>query len=179
VPTSRPLPRIARPLRIACVGPAALDQVFDVEAHPTEPTRTLAHRYTARAGGMSLRAAIAAADLGASVRLLGRVDDDAAGAFLRASLAAEQDETRGLDAVAAASTAVAAVVLDAQGARQLHIDRGDALAHAHALDTRQLAGAATRCCSIRAGPTVQHRLCSGPSSRACRRCPMPMWRRAP
>ena len=123
------------------MGHAALDHVFEVEAHPTQPTKTLAQRYTARAGGMSLHAAIAAARLGASVRLLGRVGDDAAGAFLRASLATEKVEARGLEAVAGASTSVAAVVVDARGARQIYIYRGDALARAHALDTRQLGGA--------------------------------------
>ena len=127
--------------RVACVGHAAVDHVFEVDAHPTEPTKTLAHRYTVRAGGMSLHAAIAAARLGASVRLLGRVGDDAAGALLRASLQAEQVEARGLESVAGASTSVATVVVDAQGARQIYIHRGDALARAHALDTNQLAGA--------------------------------------
>ena len=126
---------------MACVGHAALDHVFEVEAHPTQPTKTLAQRYTARAGGMSLHAAIAAARLGASVRLLGRVGDDAAGAFLRASLATENVEARGLEAVAGASTSVAAVIVDAQGARQIYIHRCDALARAHALDTHQLVGA--------------------------------------
>jgi sulfofructose kinase len=57
--------------RVTCVGHAALDHVFEIDSHPSEPTKTLAHRFELRAGGMSLHAAIAAARLGASVRLLG------------------------------------------------------------------------------------------------------------
>jgi len=126
---------------VACVGHAALDHVFEIEAHPSQATKTLAHHYTARPGGMSLHAAIAAARLGASARLLGRVGDDAAGAFLRARLATEKVEARGLESVAATGTSVAAVVVDSLGVRQIYIHRGDALARAHALDTRQLHGA--------------------------------------
>lgn len=126
---------------MACVGHAALDHVFEIESHPREPTKTLARRYSMRAGGMSLHAAIAAARLGASVRLLGRVGEDAAADQLRATLAAEHVEARGLEAVRGARTSVAAVIVDAQGARQIYIHRGDALARAHALDTHQLVGA--------------------------------------
>jgi sulfofructose kinase len=128
-------------LRIACVGHAALDHVYEVKAIPTEATKTLAHRYRARAGGMSLHASIAAARLGATARLLGRVGDDPAGAFLRDALRREGVQHQGLEAVPAASTSVATVIVDAQGARQIYIHRGDALTHAHALDLRQLEGA--------------------------------------
>jgi sulfofructose kinase len=128
-------------LRVACVGHAALDHVFEVEAMPVEPTKTLARAYRARAGGMSLHAALAAARLGATVRMIGRVGSDASADFLRAQLASEGVEARGLESVAAATTSLAAVIVDAQGGRQIYIQRGDALARAHALDTRQLEGA--------------------------------------
>ena len=90
---------------------------------------------------MSLHAAIAASRLGASVRLLGRVGNDAAADFLRACLRAEGVEVRGLESVRDTQTSLAAVIVDAQGARQIYIHRGDAIARAHALDTRQLEGA--------------------------------------
>jgi sulfofructose kinase len=128
-------------LRVACVGHAALDQVFEVEAIPVEPTKTLAHRLVLRAGGMSLHASIAAARLGARVRLLGRVGDDAAAAFLRERLVAEGVQSEGLQSVRGASTSTAAVIVDAHGARQIYIHRGTALERAPALDTRQLEGA--------------------------------------
>jgi sulfofructose kinase len=126
---------------VACVGHAALDHVFEIDAFAAEPTKTLARRYRARAGGMSLHAAMAASRLGASVRLLGRVGDDDAANFLRARLREEGVETRGLEPVRGASTSLAAVIVDAQGARQIYIHRGDAIERAHALDTRQLDGA--------------------------------------
>jgi sulfofructose kinase len=126
---------------VACVGHAALDHVYEVEAIPTEATKTLAQRYRARAGGMSLHASIAAARLGAAARLLGRVGDDAAGAFLHEALRREGVQHAGLEAVPGTSTSVATVIVDAQGARQIYIHRGEALTRAHALDLRQLAGA--------------------------------------
>jgi sulfofructose kinase len=115
--------------------------VFEIEAFATEPTKTLARRYCARAGGMSLHAAIAASRLGASVRLIGRVGDDAAATFLRERLKAEGVEARGLESVRGTQTSLATVIVDAQGARQIYIHRGDAIERAHALDTRQLDGA--------------------------------------
>ncbi len=127
--------------RVACVGHAALDHVFEIEAFAPEPTKTLAHRFEARPGGMSLHAAMAAARLGAAARLLGRVGEDAAAQFLRARLQDEGVDARGLESVAGASTSLAAVIVDAQGARQIYIHRGDAIERAHALDTRQLEGA--------------------------------------
>ena len=127
--------------RVACVGHAALDHVFEVEAIPHEPIKTLARAYHARPGGMSLHAAIAAARLGATARLLGRVGDDAAAAFLRERLAAEGVQAQGLERVRGATTSIAAVIVDVQGARQIYIQRGNALEHAHRLDVRQLDGA--------------------------------------
>lgn len=126
---------------MACVGHAALDHVFEIEAFAVEPTKTLARSYRARAGGMSLHAAIVAARLGASVRLLGRVGADAAADFLRQRLRAEGVEARGLESVPGTQTSLATVVVDAHGARQIYIHRGDAMERAHALDTRQLEGA--------------------------------------
>jgi sulfofructose kinase len=127
--------------RVACVGHAALDYVFEVEAIPAEPTKTLAHRFGARPGGMSLHAAIACARLGATARLIGRVGDDAAAEFLRTRLIDEGVQAQGLESVRGTSTSLAAVIVDRSGARQIFIHRGDALTRAHALDVRQLEGA--------------------------------------
>jgi sulfofructose kinase len=128
-------------VRIACVGHAALDHVFEVEQIPGGSSKTLARRYQARAGGMALHASIAAARLGASVRLIGRVGDDAAADFLRRRIAAEGVEPRGLACVRDCSTSLASVIVDAQGERQIVVHRGDALTRAHPLDTRELEGA--------------------------------------
>ena len=101
-------------IRIACVGHAALDHVFEVEQIPGGSSKTLARRYQALAGGMALHASIAAARLGASVRLLGRVGEDAAADFLRRRIAAEGVEPRGLASVRGGSTSLASVIVDAQ-----------------------------------------------------------------
>jgi sulfofructose kinase len=138
---ARPSKKNEHVLRVACVGHAALDHVFEIDAFAPEPTKTLARAFQVRAGGMSLHAAIATARLGASVRLLGRVGEDDRAVFLRQRLRAEGVQARGLESVPGTSTSLAAVIVDAQGARQIYIHRGDAIARAHALDTRQLEGA--------------------------------------
>jgi sulfofructose kinase len=126
---------------VACVGHAALDHVFEVEQLSAPSSKTLARRYRPLAGGMSLHAAIAAARLGACVRLLGRVGDDGAADFLRQCLAAEGVEPRGLASVRGCTTSLASVIVDAQGERQIVVYRGDALRRGHPLDTRELEGA--------------------------------------
>lgn len=90
---------------------------------------------------MSLHAAIAAARLGASVRMVGRVGDDEAVDFLRQRLYEEGVEARGLESVRGASTSCASVVVDPRGERQIVVHRGSALERAHPLDLRLLEGA--------------------------------------
>lgn len=90
---------------------------------------------------MSLHASMACARLGATARLLARVGDDAAAAFLRRRLVEEGVQAEGVESVRGASTSLASVIVDAHGARQIYIHRGDAIERAHALDTRQLEGA--------------------------------------
>jgi sulfofructose kinase len=129
-------------LRVACVGHASVDLVFEVDALPAAHSgKTLARRHTRRAGGMSLHAAVAAARLGASVRMIGRVGDDEAATFLRRRLADEGVEARGLESVRGASTSCASVVVDARGERQIVVHRGNALERAHGVDLRLLEGA--------------------------------------
>ncbi|MDH5331601.1 MAG: PfkB family carbohydrate kinase [Aquincola sp.] len=126
---------------MACVGHASLDHVFEIDAFPAEPTKTLAHRFSARAGGMSLHASIACARLGARARLLSRVGDDEAATFLRRRLIEEGVQADGMQRVSGATTSLAAVIVDAGGTRQIFIHRGNALERAHPLDVRQLEGA--------------------------------------
>jgi sulfofructose kinase len=127
--------------RVACVGHAALDHVFEIDAFASEPTKTLARRFEARPGGMSLHASMACARLGATARLISRVGEDSAAAFLRQRLVEERVQADGVESVLGASTSLASVIVDAHGARQIYIHRGDAIERAHALDPRQLEGA--------------------------------------
>jgi sulfofructose kinase len=128
-------------IRIACVGHAALDHVFEVDAFPSRPTKTPALSYRPGTGGMAFNAAIAAARLGAAVRMIGRVGCEPGAQMLRERLRAEGVDPRGLETVATATTSVSAIVVDARGERQIYNHRGDAIARAHALDTRLLYGA--------------------------------------
>jgi sulfofructose kinase len=128
-------------IRIACVGHAALDHVFEVESFPRRPTKTPASSYRPGTGGMAFNAAIAAARLGAVVRLIGRVGGEPGVQMLRERLLSEGVEDRGLEAVPGATTSVSAIVVDARGERQIFNHRGDAIVRAHALDTRVLHGA--------------------------------------
>ena len=128
-------------IRIACVGHAVLDHVFEVDAFPERPTKTPALSYRPGTGGMAFNAAIAAARLGAAVRMIGRVGCEPGAQMLRDRLRAEGVEARGLESVPAATTSVSAIVVDARGERQIYNHRGDAIARAHALDTRLLHGA--------------------------------------
>ena len=128
-------------IRIACVGHAVLDHVFEVDAFPQRPTKTPALSYRAGTGGMAFNAAIAAARLGAAVRLIGRVGCEPGVSMLRERLRAEGIEDRGLEVVPGAMTSVSAIVVDERGERQIFNHRGDAIVRAHALDPRVLEGA--------------------------------------
>ena len=128
-------------IRIACVGHAVLDHVFEVDSLPSRPTKTPALSYRPGTGGMAFNAAIAAARLGAAVRMIGRVGSEPAVRMLRQRLRSERVEDRGLECVPGATTSVSAIVVDAHGERQIYNHRGDAITRAHPLDTRLLHGA--------------------------------------
>jgi sulfofructose kinase len=125
---------------LACVGHASVDHHFEIEAFAIKPTKTPATSYCMLPGGMAANAAMALARLGAPVRLLGRVGDDAAGAFVRDAVLRCAVDAH-LEVVPDSYTSVSSVVVDAGGERQIFNHRGDALAKAHALDLAQLVGA--------------------------------------
>jgi sulfofructose kinase len=136
----------------ACVGHASVDHHFEIEAFATVPTKTPATSYRMIAGGMAANAAMALAQLGAPVRLLGRVGDDAAGAFVRSAVLHCGVDVH-LEVVPEAYTSVSSVVVDARGERQIFNHRGNALTKAHALQVQQLHGA----CAVLVDP----RWCEG------------------
>jgi sulfofructose kinase len=124
----------------ACVGHASVDHHFEIEAFAALPTKTPATSYRMLPGGMAANAAMAMARLGATVRLLGRVGDDAAGAFVRSAVMQCGVEAY-LEIVPTSHTSVSSVAVDARGERQIFNHRGDALTKAHALNLSQLQGA--------------------------------------
>ena len=128
------------PLNICTVGHAALDHCFAIEAFPAHPTKTPARGYRTISGGMAANASIAAARLGARVRLHGAVGDDEAGQFLVQRLGDCGVDCAQLQRVAGAASSVSAVVIDAHGERQIFNHRGDALSRAAPLDVAVLQG---------------------------------------
>jgi ribokinase len=75
-------------------------------------------------GGKGANQAVAARRLGARVRFVGCVGDDASGQAIRAGLAAEGIEAPGLVTTAAAATGTALIVVDAQGNNQIAVAPG-------------------------------------------------------
>jgi ribokinase len=75
-------------------------------------------------GGKGANQALAARRLGAEVRLLAAVGDDAAGLGLREALAAQGVDTSGVVTTTKASTGTALIVVDAEGRNQIVVAPG-------------------------------------------------------
>ena len=75
-------------------------------------------------GGKGANQALAARRLGAQVRFIGCVGDDASGQGIREALAAEQVDVSGLFASATAATGTALIVVDAEGRNQIAVAPG-------------------------------------------------------
>ena len=65
--------------RVVCVGHAALDSVYRIDAFPARPTKVPASRHDRSVGGMAANAACAIAALGGQVSLWSPVGDDEIG----------------------------------------------------------------------------------------------------
>jgi bifunctional ADP-heptose synthase (sugar kinase/adenylyltransferase) len=76
--------------RIICVGHAALDRIYRIEAFPPEPTKVRALEHVECGGGMAANAAVAIARLGGKSELWSRTGDDGAGNAIRAGLKARR-----------------------------------------------------------------------------------------
>ncbi len=114
------------------VGQSALDHVFRIERFSAQGGKVVASQQDSRVGGMAARAALAARSLGqqgqgTDIRLLSAVGDDFAGQHLQQALKAQRLEVA---CVRGARTPVSAVLVDADGERQITNFRGDALQRA-------------------------------------------------
>lgn len=128
------------PVRILGVGHAALDHQFAIAAFPAQPTKTPAQVYRPGVGGMTANACVAAARLGARVRIASPVGDDAAAPTFEAHFWREGVDPGGLVRVTDAQSSVSAVIVDAQGERLIVNHRGDALRKAPPFDVSQVDG---------------------------------------
>ena len=103
--------------RIICVGHAALDRIYRIEAFPLEPTKVRALEHVEAGGGMAANAAAAIARLGGKAELWSRVGDDAAGSAIRAGLKADRVDVRCVQAFEGARSSTSAIVVDGKGER--------------------------------------------------------------
>lgn len=112
---------------LICLGHAALDRVYAIDAFPAVPTKLRAHGAIEVGGGMAATAAVAAARLGGRVAFWGRIGGDPAGQAIRAELEDEGVDTTGLLTCPGAVTSTSAVVVDARGERMIVTHLGESL----------------------------------------------------
>lgn len=103
--------------RIICIGHAALDRIYRVDAFPTQPTKVRALEYIEVGGGMAANAAVAIARLGGQAELWSRIGDDGAGATIRAGLKAEHVDVRYVQSFESARSSTSAIIVDDNGER--------------------------------------------------------------
>lgn len=108
---------MAPPRRILCIGHAALDRIYRIEAFPPEPTKVRAIEHVEAGGGMAANAAVAIARLGGKAELWSRIGDDAAGQTIKAGLKSERVDVRYVQAFDDARSSTSAIIVDDRGER--------------------------------------------------------------
>src|SRR5262245_45406848 len=103
--------------RIICVGHAALDRIYRIEAFPPKPTKVRALEHVESGGGMAANAAVSIARLGGKAELWSRTGDDGAGNAIRAGLKAERVDVRYVQAFDGARSSTSAIIVDDKGER--------------------------------------------------------------
>jgi sulfofructose kinase len=105
------------PKRIICVGHAALDRIYRINAFPPEPTKVRALEHVEVGGGMAANAAVAISRLGGHAELWSRTGDDHASAVIRNGLKAERVDARYVHAFEGARSSTSAIIVDGSGER--------------------------------------------------------------
>lgn len=113
--------------QIICVGHAALDRVFAVEAWPADSGKISAHRFEESGGGMAANAAAAIARLGGEAVFWGPTGDDTVAEAIRSQLATDGVDTEYLRRFPGRSSSHSAVIVDGRGERLVVGHRGSAL----------------------------------------------------
>lgn len=116
----------ARKPYVVCIGHAALDRVFAVDAWPAGSAKIAARDYRESGGGMAANAAVAIARLGARVAFRGPAGDDVTADTIEAQLRAEGVDVQ-LQRVAGTRSSHSAVLVDRHGERLVIGYRGSAL----------------------------------------------------
>ena len=103
--------------RIICVGHAALDRIYRIEAFPPQPSKVRAIEHVESGGGMAANAAATIAKLGGRSELWSRVGDDDAGLKIKAGLKAAGVDARSVQSFEDGRSSTSAVVVDDKGER--------------------------------------------------------------
>ena len=110
--------------RVVVVGAVNVDMVVAVERLPAPGETVTGGRFARHGGGKGANQAVAAARLGADVRLVAAVGDDELGADAVAALEAEGVGVAGVVQRAGATTGVALITVDAAGENQIAVASG-------------------------------------------------------
>jgi ribokinase len=125
---------------IVVVGSLNMDFVVRVPRLPAPGETTLGDHFLTIPGGKGANQANAAARLGGSVRMAGRVGDDVSGGQLKASLAASGVDVSRVHATKSAPTGIAMIWVDDRGQNSIVVAPG-ANATLHASDAPALRSA--------------------------------------
>lgn len=112
-----------RPASVTVVGSLNMDIVVNVERHPVPGETVMGRGHATHPGGKGANQAVAASRLGALVRMVGRVGDDADGRALVAALRAAGVDTASVR-VGASPTGVALIQVDAAGQNTIVVSAG-------------------------------------------------------
>ena len=128
---------------IICVGHAALDFVYRIEAFPPVPTKVRSLEHIESGGGMAANAAATIARLGGPVELWSRTGADSAGKRIHALLEQEGVDIRYVRTYEGARSSTSAVIVDGKGERLIIGERDHAMSmDAGWLPLERIAGAA-------------------------------------
>ena len=102
---------------IICVGHAALDRVYRIEAFPARPTKVRAIEHIESGGGMAANAAATIGTLGGEVELWSRVGADDAGNRIRQALKQAKVDIRYVETFDEGRSSTSAIIVDDNGER--------------------------------------------------------------
>jgi ribokinase len=106
------------------IGSANVDYTVQAARLPRAGETVSAGTLLVNHGGKGANQAVAARRLGADVRFIGCVGDDAAGRGIRGALAGEGIEVGGVAVTGAAATGTALIMVDAEGRNQIAVAPG-------------------------------------------------------
>lgn len=114
----------SRAPRVTVVGSINMDVLIDVAALPLPHQTVTAHGLRRTIGGKGLNQAVAAARMGASVRMVATVGGDADGAAACAHLAAQGIDTAHVASLPGVATGAAHILVAADGSNMIAITPG-------------------------------------------------------